>query len=57
MLNSWKNGSITNKEHKFRKLALLTTTTELIVALVGTLVLSQNFVSFHYGIRDVNHYV
>jgi hypothetical protein len=57
MLNSWKNGSITNKEHKSRNIALLTTTAELVIALVGTMVLSQSFVSFHVKDADINYYL
>jgi hypothetical protein len=58
MLNNWKNGVLINKEHKYKSLAKLTIAAELILALVGTLVLSQNFVSFHYQIhRDIHFFL
>lgn len=48
MLNNWKNGVLVNKEHKSKNLAVITIAAELLLALVGTLILSQNFVRFHY---------
>lgn len=45
-LDNWKNGVLVNKEHKSKNLAKFTIAAELVLALVGTLMLSQTFVSF-----------
>ena len=57
MLNNWKNGVLVNKEHKLRKLAMLTITAELILALVGTLVLSHTLVRLHLDGMGINQFV
>jgi hypothetical protein len=54
VLKNWKNGVLVNKEHKFRKLAKLTVVSELILALLGSVALSQVVVSFHLNDAGVN---
>jgi hypothetical protein len=52
-LNNWKNGVLVNKEHKSKNLAKVAIAAELVLALVGTLVLSQTFVSFYHKIISI----
>jgi hypothetical protein len=45
MLSSWKNGVLVDKENKYRNLALVLVSSELVLSLAGTFTFSQQPVS------------